>query len=362
MKDRFTCTGGHLKLHYRYMAEDTKTRLFEISPRSWEHPADSAALTALKQVPPLDSLVKNFVGLTTESSLRLISMASAVRVTERQFPRVLRLLQDACYILDWNERPEIFVSQSPLMNAGAVGVNKPFITLNSALVQTLSDDELLAVIAHELSHIMSGHVLYKTLLWLLLNITQSALPLTGLALQGIVGALREWDRKSELSADRASLLVVQDRAPVFTVLMKLAGGTEGELVLDEFMNQAAEYESDGTIIDGVHKLLNILNKTHPFPVIRLKELKVWHESGSYEKILQGEYKRRNESDDPRRYFEEAVKSYRDGIAESTDPLAEAVQKVGKMIGEAGKMAGGQAEELFKNIFKTGREDPKKDKE
>ncbi len=341
------------------MAEDGKVRLFEISPRSWEHPADSAALTALQQFPQLDNLVKNFVGFTTERSLRLISMASAVRVTERQFPRVLKLLQDACYILDWPERPEIFVSQSPLMNAGAVGVKQPFITINSCLVQSLSDAELLAVIAHELSHIMSGHVLYKTLLWLFLNITQSALPLSGFALQGIIGALREWDRKSELSADRASLLVVQDRSPVFTVLMKLAGGTEEELVLDEFMNQAAEYEADGTILDGVHKLLNILNMSHPFPVIRLKELKVWHESGSYEKILSGEYKRRNESDDPRTNFKEAVNSYRDGVADSKDPLAEAVQKLGNVINKAGKLAGNQAEELFRNIFNTGKKDTEK---
>ena len=341
------------------MAKDGKVRLFEISPRSWEHPADSAALTALQQFPQLDNLVKNFVGLTTESSLRLISMASAVRVTERQFPRVLRLLQDACYILDWPQRPEVFVSQSPLMNAGAVGVKQPFITINSFLVQSLSDAELLAVIAHELSHIMSGHVLYKTLLWLFLNITQSALPLSGLALQGIIGALREWDRKSELSADRASLLVVQDRSPVFTVLMKLAGGTEGDLVLDEFMNQAAEYEADGIILDGVHKLLNILNKSHPFPVIRLKELKVWHESGSYEKILNGEYKRRSESDDPQSYFKEAVNSYREGVADSKDPLAEAIHKVGNVINEAGKLAGNQAEDLFRNIFNTGKKDTEK---
>lgn len=344
------------------MDENKKTRLFEISSRSWEHPADRAALAALKQFPQLDNLVKSFVGLTTESSLRLISMASAVRVTERQFPRVLRLLQDACYVLDWPDRPEVFVSQSPLMNAGAVGVKHPFITINSSLVQSLSDDELLAVIAHELSHIMSGHVLYKTLLWLFLNITQSALPLSGLALQGIIGALREWDRKSELSADRASLLVVQDRSPVFTVLMKLAGGTEGELVLDEFLIQAAEYEKDGTILDGVHKLLNILNKSHPFPVIRLKELKVWHEGGSYEKILNGDYKKRNEADDPQAYFKEAMNSYREGVAGSKDPLAEAVHKVGNMINEAGKMAGNQAEAFFRNIFNPAQNEQKKQDE
>ena len=338
------------------MPNEEKIRLEHISPKSWEHPADRAALSALKQLPQLDVVIKSLVGLTTEKSLRLISLASAVRAGERQFPRVYRLMQDACYILDWPEKPEVFVAQSPLMNAGAVGVENPFITVNSSLVSSLDDTELLAVLAHELAHIMSGHVLYKTLLWLLVSITQSQVPLAALAIPGILAALREWDRKSELSADRASLLVLQDDRAVMALLMKMAGGTEGEMVLEEFLLQAAEYEEGGSILDSVHKLLNTLRQNHPFPVLRVKELKVWKDSGAYDAILDGKYKRRDEADDPRAEFQEAVKNYREEIARSKDPLNETLTKIGNLFESASRAAGKQANDLFGSIF-GGKSEP-----
>ena len=329
-----------------------KIRLIDIDPKSWEHPADRAALIALKQLPGFDDVVKLLVGLTTEKSLRLLSMASAVKVTQRQFPRVKRLIEDACYLLDWPEKPEVFVAQSPLMNAGAAGVETPFITINSSLVQTLDDKELLSVIAHELAHIMSGHVLYKTVLWLLVNLTIGAqgIPLSGIAFGGIIAALREWDRKSELSADRASLLAVQDVNTVYSLLMKMAGGTEGELVLEEFLVQAAEYEEGGTVLDSVHKLLNVMGKSHPFPVIRLKELKVWKDSGSYDEILGGTYSRRGEESDLKKELEDAVKAYREELSRTKDPLGETINKLGNLAQQAGKAAGQQAEEFFKKLF------------
>jgi Zn-dependent protease with chaperone function len=314
-------------------------------------------LVALKQVPALDITIKSLMGYTTEKALRLISMASAVRVNERQFPRVHRLMQDACYILDWPDVPEVFVNQSPILNAGAVGTDKPFVTLNSSLVKSLDDKALLAVLAHELAHIMSGHVLYKTLLGLLLQMVSVAVPVARIALLGIIAALREWDRKSELSADRASLLAVQDDTAVMSLLMTLAGGADGEMVLEDSLAQAAEYEAGGDMLDSVYKLLNTLFQTHPFHVVRLKELKVWKDSGAYDTIIGGEYRRRDESDDPRLEFEEAVKNYREDMAQSKDPLNVTLSKLGSLFESAGKAAGKQAEDIFGNIF-SGKPDSK----
>ena len=336
----------------------------DIDPRSWEHPADRAALGALKQLPQIDEVVRHVIGLTTEKSLRLLSMASAVRVTDKQFPRVLRLVQDACYVLDWPEKPEVFVAQSPLMNAGASGVEKPFITINSVLVDKLDDPALLAVIAHELAHIMSGHVLYKTLLWLLLNISQAAsgIPLSGMALQGVIGALREWDRKSELSADRASLLAVQDENAVYKLLMNIAGGTEGEIVLEELLVQAAEYEGGGTVLDSVHKLLNVLGKSHPFPIVRLKELKVWKDSGAFDEIISGSYRRRDEARDPGAEFRDAFKEYREQLSRTKDPLGEAVNKLGDLLQNVGQNAAKQAGDLFGDLFGGAAGTPRRPRE
>ena len=323
----------------------------DISPRAWEHPADTAALAALKRIPGLDELLKRILTVTTDKSLRLIALGSAVRVTERQFPRLHRLREEACMLLDLREPPELFVSQSPFLNAGAIGVNRPFIGLNSALIGQLEDEELLAVIAHELGHILSGHVLYKTLLYILLRVSTEIVPVGKLVLAGVIAALKEWDRRSEMSADRAGLLATQDPQVSFTVLMKVAGGSyPQEMSLDEFLNQAAEYEKGGDVIDSVHKLLNLMEESHPFAVLRLAELKSWHDSGAYAKILSGDYPRRSDAEDLRSTFERAAGSYREEMERSQDPLASALRDFGKRMESAGREVGKQAEDLFKGLF------------
>ncbi|MBK9249990.1 MAG: M48 family metallopeptidase [Ignavibacteria bacterium] len=341
-----------------------------ISSRTWEHPADRAALTALQSVPGLDLVVKKVVGVTTERSLRLVALSSAVRVNERQFAKVHTLLREACQILDVKNPPEMYISASPFINARIIGVDRPFIILNSSLLDTLSDDELLAVIAHELGHYLSGHLLYSTLLVMLTNFSMpiiSSLPLGNVAISAITMALMEWYRKSELSCDRAGLLVVQDPDVCYTLEMKLAGGAQvAEMNINEFFAQAYEYESGGTMIDSMHKILNLLGKSHPFPVLRLVELKKWVDSGDYTRILNGGFAKELDDTNPRAYnasryattddtqetvtdsIKSAAKKYKEEFASSTDPL---VSKVNDLADSATDAAMKFADYLKNNLGK-----------
>jgi len=320
-----------------------------ISSRTWEHPADRASLAALHQMPAVEQVVRAFLSVTNEKSLRLLFLASSVRATERQFPRVSRLAEEAAAVLDLKEVPEVFVTQTPLWNAGAMGVEKPFITVNSGLMSSFSDDELLAVLGHEAGHIASGHVLYKTLLFFLLNASLSLVALPAALLQLVISALKEWDRKSELSSDRAGLLTVQDPDAQYQLLMKLAGGADiGQMNIDEFFAQAAEYENAGTVADGVHKFLNLVKQRHPFPVLRLSALKQWVDEGKYQDVLDGNYQRREETDDshPGRSFEDAAREYREELKNSADPLS----RMAGQIGENAEEIRRQAESFFRSIF------------
>lgn len=266
-----------------------------IDSSTWEHPDDKTALTALKKIPGLDKVLKFTIGSTTEKALRLYHMASAVRVSNKQFPFVKALVTQACKTLDIDHIPEVYITQDPDLNAFALGVNDPFMVIHSSMLESLTQDELLGVIGHELGHIASGHMLYKTLLYILLHVSISALniPLSGIAISGIVIALKNWDRKSELSADRASLLVTQDLSPINTTLMKLAGGTiTDHMDLNEFIKQAEEYAHAGTALDNFYKLLNLLGETHPFPVMRVTEIMQWEQSDTYSDILNGNYRER----------------------------------------------------------------------
>ena len=235
------------------------------------------------------------------------------------------------------------------MIAGALGVNAPFVTLSSSFVSALDDVELMSVIGHEIGHCLSGHVLYKTLLWIFVNIGFEFSKSTGtdLLMLPVVAALREWDRKSELSADRAGLLACQNEDAAYRVLMKMAGGNSiGEMNFGEFLKQAAEFERGGDIVDSVHKLLNTWSMSHPWPIVRIPELKRWIDDGSYRTVLSGEYVRRAAAKDTTDAFRAAREQYRAEFQESSDPGKKLVGDLAKAIDDLGS----ESRKIIENLF------------
>jgi Zn-dependent protease with chaperone function len=304
-----------------------------IAPRAWEHPADKAALQALRRLPVFDEILRKLFGFFGEKPIRLAFQANAVRVSPNQFPRVNGLYEDALKTLDAPRRYPLFISQTPIVNAGAYGMHEPFIILNSGTVSLLDDDELAYVIGHEIGHILSDHVLYRTMTILLLQLAQMGFPIVGLAARAVLVALLEWYRKSELSSDRAGLLTVQDPDIAMNAMLKMAGGGDSsETNLNEFIQQAEEYRSGGDVADQVFKILNLMGTTHPFWVLRVSEIRGWIESGAYDRILRGEYPRRGEPD--RAYEEdlrEAAQAYADGARDIIDQVAGAARRMGENI-------------------------------
>lgn len=318
----------------------TRTRLYDLSPRAYEHPADRAALVALRAVPGFDIVLRKLIGLLGERSLRLIHLGSAVRVGPGQFGELHKLYQDCLHTLDFTEEPELYVAQTPFVNAGAVGTERPFIVLNSGAIQLFTPEELRVILGHELGHILSGHVLYKTMLHMLLRISivASGIPVATWTLMAIIAALKEWDRKSELSCDRAGLLASQDLAACYRVQMKMACGSVKDASIDEFMKQAEEYEAGGDMLDSVFKVLNIVDRSHPFPVLRLAELKRWVDRGEYDRILRGDYARRS-ADSEASIFEElkaSARSYKETAEETRDPMTSFFRDLGASVSARGK--------------------------
>src|ERR1700712_4517327 len=94
-----------------------RTVLPGISSRAFEHPADRAALTALRSVPGFDQLIRLASGLLRERQYRLAYLASSVRVGPRQFPDLDALLGEVVGVLDAPTRPELYVVNDPVPNA-----------------------------------------------------------------------------------------------------------------------------------------------------------------------------------------------------------------------------------------------------
>ncbi|HEX3824776.1 MAG TPA: M48 family metallopeptidase [Mycobacteriales bacterium] len=319
----------------------SRVLLPDLSPRAYEHPSDRAALSALRKIRGFDQVLHWLSGLFAGRSPRLLALASTVRVEQRQFPDILRLIQDGARILDLPDVPDAFVTNNPIPNIATVGIDKPFLVINSGLVDLLDEEELRFVIGHELGHVLSGHAVYRTMLNALLTLSRRVffLPVGYLGLRALITALEEWYRKSEVSCDRAGLLAAQDPEAALRALMKVAGGARlAEMDVTAFLEQAREYDAQGDLRDGVLKLLSLQGQLHPFAVLRAADLRRWVDDGSYQAILDGDYPRRGEEhdasvgDDAR----EAAKSYKQTMDESADALMGLLRGLGEEAASVGQ--------------------------
>ncbi|HEY0776611.1 MAG TPA: M48 family metallopeptidase [Gemmatirosa sp.] len=320
-------------------------RLDDISSTAWEHPADRAALNALRALPGFDAVVRRVAGFFGERGIRQLFLANAVRVGPTQYPALWAGYQEMLRALDWpgahaapgasGRVPELYVTQTPFVNAGAVGFADPFIILNTASVELLEPEEQRFLLAHEIGHIASGHVTYNTIAIILLTLGLNSLPaFAGLALLPFRLALLEWYRKAELSCDRAGVLGVQDPRVAYRAFLKLAGGarrgTPGAdvaLDLDAYLAQAAEYEAVGSAWDRVLQVLATAQQDHPFHTVRVGELQRWVQGGDYARILAGDYARR--ADAPRPLGDDvgdAADYYGEQVRQATASVREAVER------------------------------------
>jgi Zn-dependent protease with chaperone function len=322
------------------LPERTRRRFPDISSRAYEHPADKSALVALRKLSGFDTVFKALSGLLPERSLRLLFLSDSVRVSDEQFAHLNAMLRDACYILDLEKVPTMYVTQDPQPNAMCIGMDEPLIVVTTGLVELLDEEEMRAVVGHEVGHALSGHSVYRTILLFLTSLALRVawIPLGNLAVLAIVTALREWFRKSELSADRAGLLVGQDLQASMRGLMKIAGGNHlHEMNVDAFLKQADEYEQAGDLRDSVLKILNVLPRSHPFTTVRAAELRKWASSREYQRLMDGHYPRRTDDKDASVYdtFKESANHYADTVKQSKDPLMGLIRDVSSGAGDIG---------------------------
>jgi Zn-dependent protease with chaperone function len=323
----------------------------EIAAVSWEHPADRAALQTLRSVPGFEEVTRKILGfLGGERGIRLLFQANAVRVGPTQFPKLWTTHVEVCTTFDWPTVPELYVSQTPVFNAGAYGVDTPFIVLHSAALELLDDDEIRVLIAHEMGHVISGHAFYRTIAAILFLVSASALPfLAGIALLPIRLAFLEWSRKSELSSDRAGLLGSQDPIASQRLFMRMAGGVrpgyqDGQLDLDTFMAQAHEYATSNEGMDILYKALSTLTLTHPMHTVRAAELQKWMAGGDYDRIMRGEYHRRGGEAQDRPLTED--------IAAARDHYAKEAKETFGQVVDAAKKAADKARDAFRKAQQT----------
>jgi hypothetical protein len=259
-----------------------------------QHPLDRQAIASLKRVRGFEFFLSKFVDAGVERMEYQLTAASSVRVGPQQLPSLYAHLRTACDVLGVLE-PEFYVSSGGLQSI-ATGPNHPYIVLMSGVLGLMDDDELAAVIAHEVGHIKAGHLLYQSMASAVDFFggvaNDFSLGFSKFVTTPVQVGLLTWNRWSELTADRAALVVVREPRVCLRMLMKLAAGTSGDvepLNIDAFIDQVRAYGQDfeQTLSDRVYHFGATMQRgSLPFTIQRARALLDWFESGAFAQVLE----------------------------------------------------------------------------
>jgi Zn-dependent protease with chaperone function len=239
----------------------------------YAYAADVAMLRTFRRLRPVELAAAAVVRMNKEV-LRNRLLGRSIRVSDRQFPRIHRIARECAETLGVPV-PTVYVQNSPYINAHTSGTDDDaYIVIHAALVDHFTDEELKFVIGHETGHIQNKHVVYGTVLQLLLR---SAGLFVGWIVAPAQMALRAWYRRAEITCDRAGLLCVRDLDVASRTFLKLAVGSRKlyeQLDVEAFLAQARE----GRV--GVGRFLEAF-ESHPYLPKRIEALRVFADSALY---------------------------------------------------------------------------------
>ena len=149
------------------------------------------------------------------------------KVLSSQERRIHALLQSLLHEAKLPFTPKLYIMDAPYMNAFASGWNadNSLIALTTTLIANLNDEELKAVIAHELSHIRHGDIRLTLCVGILSNIL---LLVANYSVFFLLGG----NRREGANTARILLLALQFILPIFSFL------------LQNYLSRSREYMAD----------------------------------------------------------------------------------------------------------------------
>jgi hypothetical protein len=117
-------------------------------------------------------------------------------------------------------------------------------------------------------------------------------------------------------------------------LMVLAGGVGSKrLSIDAFLRQGQDFHGWSSAWDRLSRLMSQLDLTHSYPVRRVAELMEWVRVGDYDRIIGGDYMRRDAKPDPREHACKAYDHYRERFRRTFEDAGESADRAIERMAE-----------------------------
>jgi len=237
--------------------------------------------------PLLAWLVANWLTMRSYRG-RIKRAGPSARVLNKSHPKLKAVLGEQARLLGIPE-PEMYVlhDDTPYMYSmpGRTGA----IVTTDALVQVMSDDEVTALVAREMGHIVCGHP-RMALLAQYMRRAHSVVKVLVFPITAMVVVLRNWIDLIEVTADRVAILVTGRPALLNETLVKLAvtADTAAEISpseLDAFLESATDMSTDAAQIDRHYKMGEFLGR-HKALRDRIEEIRAYPRSDEGQEAMQ----------------------------------------------------------------------------
>lgn len=246
-----------------------------LEPSGYELPADREAKDRLSRYSELRAITSRFISDVAEPWITSRLLGSSIEVSPRQFPELYTLVSEIAAILSV-PAPSVYIQAGPIPNAFTHGTGSvSFLVIAHSLVEQLNNDELAFVVGHEMGHIKSEHISYMTLAHWLLEDESRRQKLS----EEAVLSLLDWMRNSELSADRAGLVVCQDVDAASRALLTMAIGSRKLATRVDIMYYVDSQNLSLEFNPASEQFLAY--QTHPFMPDRIKHLIEYYSSKEY---------------------------------------------------------------------------------
>ena len=249
------------------------------------HPEDAKALQMLRKIKGFDAFIRASMEYGYEQVFRGENLGMMVKVNAQNYPSLYAAFKNVVRKVGIKE-PELFIYNDPVMNAYTYGETNTFVALSSSLVEKLNIEEVSSIIAHECGHILCKHTLYNTLLRTIEELGLLLQVISYSTLGPILMAMQYWSRKSELSADRCSAVVVGERTFQTTMLKLTTGLSEIQGSPYQLVEQAREYHrfENDSWWNRIQQNCRIAFNSHPQMCERAYEIDRWKHSWQYRKL------------------------------------------------------------------------------